>query len=96
MYIGFSVLGKITKGIDEEKEIAKGNTAVGILVAWIFIPIGIVVQSGITGVSFMKINRMWMAYASGLPRKVLYYGNDFFEAACARKSFDATQLNGGI
>ncbi len=51
LYIGFSVLGKITKGIDEEKELAKGNTAVGILVASVFISIGIVVQSGVAGVS---------------------------------------------
>jgi uncharacterized membrane protein YjfL (UPF0719 family) len=51
LYIGFSVLGRITKGIDEEKEIAKGNTAVGILVASVFIAIAIVVQSGVAGVS---------------------------------------------
>ncbi len=51
LYIGFSVLGKITKGIDEEKEIAKGNTAVGILVASVFVAIGIVVQSGVAGIS---------------------------------------------
>src|SRR5574341_603 len=51
LYIGFSVLGKITKGIEEEKEIAKGNAAVGILVASVFIAIGIVVQSGVAGVS---------------------------------------------
>ena len=51
LYIGFSVLGKITKGIDEEKEIAKGNAAVGILVASVFIAIGIVVQSGVAGIS---------------------------------------------
>ena len=51
LYIGFSVLGKITKGIDEEKEIAKGNAAVGILVASVFIAIAIVVQSGVAGVS---------------------------------------------
>jgi len=51
LYIGFSVLGKITKGIDEEKEIARGNTAVGILVASVFLAIGIVVQSGVAGIS---------------------------------------------
>lgn len=51
LYIGFSVLGRITKGIEEEKEIAKGNTAVGILVATVFIAIAIVVQSGVIGVS---------------------------------------------
>jgi uncharacterized membrane protein YjfL (UPF0719 family) len=51
LYIGFSVMGKITKGIDEEKEIAKGNTAIGILVASVFVSIGLVVQSGVTGIS---------------------------------------------
>lgn len=51
LYIGFYVLGWITKGIEEEKEIAKGNAAVGILVASVFIAIGIVVQSGVAGVS---------------------------------------------
>src|SRR3990172_323410 len=51
LYIGFSVLGKITKGIEEEKEIARGNAAIGILVASVFIAIGIVVQSGVAGIS---------------------------------------------
>jgi len=51
LYIGFSVMGKITKGIDEEKEIAKGNAAIGILIASVFVSIGLVVQSGVTGIS---------------------------------------------
>ncbi len=51
LYIGFSVFGKITKGIDEQKELAKGNTAIGILVASVFFAIGIVVQSGVAGIS---------------------------------------------
>jgi uncharacterized membrane protein YjfL (UPF0719 family) len=51
LYIGFAVLGKITKGIDEEKELAKGNVAVGILVASVFVAIALVVQSGVSGVS---------------------------------------------
>lgn len=51
LYIGFSVFGRITKGIDEEKEVAKGNAAVGILIASVFIAIAIVVQSGISGLS---------------------------------------------
>jgi len=51
LYIGFWVLGKITKGIDEEKELAKGNAAVGILVASVFIAIALVVQSGVSGLS---------------------------------------------
>ena len=51
LYIGFWVLGKITKGIDEEKELAKGNAAVGILVASVFVAIALVVQSGVSGLS---------------------------------------------
>lgn len=51
LYLGFALLGKMTSNIDEEKEIAKGNVAVGILTASIFISISIVVQSGIAGVS---------------------------------------------
>jgi len=51
LYIGFWVLGKITRGIDVEKELAKGNAAVGILVASVFIAIALVVQSGVSGLS---------------------------------------------
>lgn len=51
LYIGFSVLSKINKGLDEEKELAKGNVAVGIIIAAVFFAIAIVVQSGVSGVS---------------------------------------------
>lgn len=51
LYIGFAMFGKFTKNIDEEKEISKGNTAVGILVGSIFVSIAIVIQSGISGIS---------------------------------------------
>ena len=51
LYIGFAVLSKINKNIDEEKELAKGNTAVGIIVAAVFVAIALVVQSGVSGLS---------------------------------------------
>jgi uncharacterized membrane protein YjfL (UPF0719 family) len=51
LYVGFWVLGKITKDIDEEKELAKGNVAVGVIVAAVFVAIAIVVQSGVSGLS---------------------------------------------
>ncbi|MDD1689519.1 MAG: DUF350 domain-containing protein [Methanoregula sp.] len=51
LYIGFAVLGKITKDIDEEKELAKGNAAVGIIVAAVFVAIALVVESGVSGLS---------------------------------------------
>jgi uncharacterized membrane protein YjfL (UPF0719 family) len=51
LYTGFAVLSKITQGIDEEKELVKGNAAVGIIVAAVFIAIAVVVQSGVSGIS---------------------------------------------
>ncbi|MFA6226400.1 MAG: DUF350 domain-containing protein [Methanoregula sp.] len=51
LYVGFAVFGKITKGIDEEKELAKGNVAIGILGASVFIALALVVQSGVSGLS---------------------------------------------
>ena len=51
LYIGFSVFGKITKDVDEQKELANGNVAFGIVVAAIFVAIAVVVQSGIAGIS---------------------------------------------
>ena len=51
LYIGFAVLTKINKNMDEEKEIARGNVAVGIIVAAVFVAIALVVQSGVSGLS---------------------------------------------
>jgi len=51
LYIGFYVFGKVTKDVEEQKELAKGNVAFGIVVAAIFVAIGIVVQSGVSGIS---------------------------------------------
>jgi uncharacterized membrane protein YjfL (UPF0719 family) len=51
LYIAFAVLGKISKGVNEEKELAKGNAAVGIIVASVFVAIALVVQSGVSGIS---------------------------------------------
>ena len=51
LYIGFFMMSKITKNIDEEKELAKGNVAVGIIVASVFVAIALVVQSGVSGLS---------------------------------------------
>jgi uncharacterized membrane protein YjfL (UPF0719 family) len=51
LYIGFAVLIKINKNMDEEKELARGNVAVGIIVAAVFVAIALVVQSGVSGLS---------------------------------------------
>ncbi len=51
LYIGFSIFGRITKDVDEQKELANGNVAFGIVVAAIFVAIAVVVQSGVAGIS---------------------------------------------
>lgn len=68
LYIGFSVFSRVTRDIDEQKELAKGNVAFGIIVAAIFIAIGIVVQSGIAGISvgISKAATMGLASVDGL------------------------------
>ena len=47
VYIGLKMFDRMTKGIDEWKEILKGNVAVGILMAAVIFSIANVVQSGV-------------------------------------------------
>lgn len=49
LYIASWVLGKLTKGLDEWEEIGKGNNAVAIYVAGIFISVAIIVGPGVIG-----------------------------------------------
>lgn len=51
LYIGFWVMARITREFDEVKELARGNPAVGIIIAAVFIAIALVVQSGVSGLS---------------------------------------------
>lgn len=46
-------------------------------------------SSGCTGVSFVRRDQKWMAYPKrGSTMRLLYWGVDFFEACCARKSWE--------
>lgn len=49
LYIASWVLGKLTKDIDEWEEIGKGNYAVAIYMAGIFISVAIIVGPGVIG-----------------------------------------------
>jgi len=74
LYIGYSVFSRITKGIEEEKELMKGNVAVGIVIASIFFAIAIVVQSGIAGISIgiMKaLSGDWFALLASVIQLIL-------------------------
>lgn len=50
--------------------------------------------SGLAGVSWDTVRSKWIAYGhskGGRGSTRLYYGNDFFEACCARKSWEANK-----
>lgn len=49
LYIASWVLGRLTKGLDEWEEIGKGNSAVAVYMAGIFISVAIIVGPGIIG-----------------------------------------------
>jgi len=51
-------------------------------------------QSGLTGVHWSQKVKRWIAYF-GQFNTVLYSGTDFFEACCARKSWEAAYSVGG-
>ena len=51
LYLAFSVLKNILRDFDGEAELSKGNAAVGILVASVFVAVALIVQSGIIGLS---------------------------------------------
>lgn len=46
-------------------------------------------KTGVKGVAYQVRDRLWVAYVNrDHTRYYLYNGNDYFEACCARKSFD--------
>ena len=51
IYIAVRVLDKITKEIDEFKEIAKGNVAVAIIMAGVLVSVSFVIAAAVTGFS---------------------------------------------
>jgi uncharacterized membrane protein YjfL (UPF0719 family) len=74
LYIGYSVFSRITKGMDEEKELMGGNVAVGIIIASIFFAIALVVQSGIAGISVGIMKALagdWLAIVASLIQLIL-------------------------
>jgi len=46
-------------------------------------------KSGVKGISLEIGRKLWRAEGN---RKTLYYGRDFFEACCARKSWEAAHV----
>jgi len=49
LYIASWVLGSLTKGLDEWQEIGKGNSAVAVYMAGIFVSVAIIVGPGVVG-----------------------------------------------
>jgi uncharacterized membrane protein YjfL (UPF0719 family) len=49
LYLASSVLGRLTKGIDDWAEIGRGNVAMAIFMAGIFISVATIVAPGVAG-----------------------------------------------
>ena len=74
LYIGYSTFSRITKGMDEQQELAKGNVAVGIIIAAIFFAIALVIQSGVAGISFgisQALNGDWITLIAAFIQLIL-------------------------
>jgi uncharacterized membrane protein YjfL (UPF0719 family) len=74
LYIGYSTFSRITKGMDERQELAKGNVAVGIIIAAIFFAIALVVQSGVAGISIginNALNGDWISLIAAFIQLIL-------------------------
>jgi uncharacterized membrane protein YjfL (UPF0719 family) len=74
LYIGYSTFSRITKGMDEQQELVKGNVAVGIIIASVFFAIALVVQSGVAGISAGIINALegdWLALVAAFLQLIL-------------------------
>lgn len=72
IYIGLSLFGKFTKGIDEEAELKKGNAAVGILLAAVILSVANVVQSGVVGLtSALTVNPSASSMIGGIVQVIV-------------------------
>jgi len=74
LYIGYSTFSRITKGMDERQELARGNVAVGIIIAAIFFAIALVVQSGVAGISIGISNALagdWISLIAAFIQLIL-------------------------
>jgi len=50
IFMAISIFGYVTKGIDEQAEISKGNLAVAVLLSGFLIAVGLVITSGVTAI----------------------------------------------
>lgn len=67
VYLGIRVLDVLTKDLNEWKEIKKGNTAMGILVAAVVLSVAVVVESGVSSIPLATAGQTTAAgFAIGL------------------------------
>ncbi|MFH0961684.1 MAG: DUF350 domain-containing protein [archaeon] len=78
VYIGLKAFDRMTVGIDEMKELKRGNVAVGILMMAVIFSIATVVQSGVSGlaaaVSGKTLAQLPMAVAIGILQLLIGLG----------------------
>ena len=71
IYIGISMFGKFTKGINEWEEIKKGNTAVALVLAAIVLAIANVIQAGVVGLTGALVSVSVNAIIAGVIQLVV-------------------------
>jgi uncharacterized membrane protein YjfL (UPF0719 family) len=65
LYIGFTLHSRIAQTIDTEQELSRGNAAVAIVVAAVFVAIAVVVESGVTGLAIGIKNALEIGIFTG-------------------------------
>jgi len=50
IFLAVNIFGRVTKGIDEEAELRKGNVAVAVMLAGFLIAVSIVINSGVAAI----------------------------------------------
>jgi len=93
VYLGIRAFDRTTKGIDEIKEIKKGNVAVGILMATIVISIANIVQSGVENLTALidptaSLEIMSIALLIGVAQLLVVLFAAVFSISVALKVFE--------
>ena len=98
VYIGLKMFDKLTEGIDEWKEIQKGNVAVGIVMTAVIISIALVIKSGVlqltSNLTFSgSITELGFGFVIGLFNLLIGLGASVLAIYVAIKILDRITVN---
>ncbi len=98
VYVSLRIFDRLTHNLDEWKEMKKGNVAIGILLAGIILSIGIIIESGVSGITKvaipgLTINYMLTAFVIGVINLVISLLAAVFAVFVAIKILDMITLD---